>query len=70
MKVLLNNLDRFNVMLPDGPNIHFFDSLHLMKEVKDVSNGNLTRISLNACLHYFFQEGQATPHSATSGIIF
>jgi len=63
-KVLINNLNRFNVFLPDGPNIFFYDSLLLMKKVKDMSNGNLTRISLNACLDYFFQEEQASPHSA------
>ena len=57
---------------PNGRYINFFDSLDLMKKVKDVSNGNLTRISLNACLDYFFQEEQASPHSAFSGtgIIF
>ena len=67
MKVLFNNLDRFNVFLPDGPNIHFYDSLHLMREVKDAVNGNLTRLSLSACLDYFFGEKQASPHYAPSG---
>jgi hypothetical protein len=35
-----------------------------MKKVRDASNGNLTRISLDACLDYFFQDEQAWPHSA------
>ena len=62
----MNNLDRFDVVLPSD--IYFYDSLHLMKEVKNVSNGNLIRISLNACLDYFFQEEQASPHSAFWGM--
>jgi len=63
-KVLLNNMRKFNVAWPNGQYINFFDSLDLMKKVKDVSNGNLTKISLNACLDYFFQEEQASPHTA------
>ena len=66
-KVLLNNMRKFNVAWPNGQYINFFDSLDLMKKVKDVSNGNLTKISLNACLDYFFQEEQASPHTAFWG---
>ena len=65
-------MKKFNVAWPNGRYINFFDSLDLMKKVKDMSNGNLTKISLNACLDYFFQEEQASPHSAFWGtwIIF
>jgi len=68
-KVLLNNLDRFDVYLPNGPKIHFFDSLSLMHEVKR-SNANgkpgtpKNHPSLDACLEYFFNEKQASPHDA------
>ena len=65
-KVLLNNLDRFNVYLPNGPKVHFFDSIHLMQELKNV-NGQLARLSLDACLNYFFNEKQGSPHDALTG---
>lgn len=60
-KVLVNNLQQYRVNFPT--NVLAFDSMKLMKIVKDeVSNGNLRRLTLNACLDYFFGEAQGQPH--------
>ena len=46
-------------------NVLAFDSLKLMKKVKkEVSNGNLRKLNLNACLDYFFGETQGHHHDA------
>lgn len=63
IKVLVNNFDQYDVDYPN--NVLAFDSLKLMKRVKDeVSNGNLRKLKLSACLDYFFDETQGHPHDA------
>ena len=60
-KVLKNNLVQFNISVPD--NLMMFDSIHLMKEVRN-AGANLPRLNLESCLNYFFNENQANPHDA------
>ena len=40
-----------------------FDSIHLMKEVRN-EGANLPRLNLDSCLNYFFNENQEDPHNA------
>merc|ERR1712150_34410 len=60
-----NNLDKYSLTFPN--NVLAFDSLNLMKRVKDEdSDGNLQKLSLSACLDYFFEVEQKYPHCAFS----
>jgi len=60
-KVLGNNIDKFQTEFPTD--LMMFDSIRLMREVRDVGHG-LQRFNLESCLNFFFDEAQSQPHDA------
>ena len=62
LKVMINNLDKYGILFPS--NLLMFDALVLMQKVKNASNGNLRKLSLDACLDYFYVVYKYVGHDA------
>lgn len=65
LKVLLNNLNKYGILFPS--NVLAFDSLVLMREIRNKGKyGNMERLSLDACLEYFYEidQNQNIEHDA------